>query len=388
MRNFFLGNAITALMVIVLTSCAATHQQGHTLSQGAVSPGAVSQQYFGTLPNGETVTQYVMRNANGMEVSIITFGGIITSLKVPDKNGVIGDVVLGYDSLQPYVDDQYYLGALIGRYGNRIGGATFTLDGKSYSLDANDGKNHLHGGYQGFNKKNWHATAFQKGKTLGVKMQLLSKDGDQKYPGNLTVEVVYTLTDDNVLDIAYQAITDAPTVVNLTQHSYFNLATSGTILDHELTIPAANITPVDKSLIPTGDLLPVAGSPFDFTSPVAIGARIEHEHPQLHYGLGYDHNFILDKSAPSALELGARLTDPSSGRVLEIFTEEPAIQFYSGNFLDGTKMGKSGTLNYRTGLCLEPQHSPDSPNLPDFPSTVLRPGEVYSTKMSYRFSTL
>jgi len=376
------GFIITALMIAFSTACAGPS------SKSAGKEASIAQSVFGTLPNGEQVTQYVLQNANGMEVAIITYGGIITSMKVPDKKGNFADVVLGYKTLEGYIKDGYYLGALIGRYGNRIGKARFSIDDKTYVLDTNDGENHVHGGYQGFNKKNWYATAFKTDGDVGVKMQLLSEDGDQKYPGNLTVQVVYTLKSNNELDITFEAVTDKPTVVNLTQHSYFNLAASGDILDHKLMIPASNITPVDAGLIPSGELMPVADTPFDFRTLTTIGARIDNDDQQLKFGLGYDHNFVLDKSSPKAFELAAKLVDPKSGRVLELYSQEPAVQFYSGNFLDGTKTGKTGKLKLRSALCLEPQHSPDSPNLKGFPSTVLRPGEVYSTKMSYRFTTM
>ena len=354
-------------------------------AQGAAS---IKQSFFGSLPNGDVVTQYTLTNKNGIEVSIITYGGIITSLKVPDKNGVLGDIVLGHETLEGYLKNTSYFGALIGRYGNRIGGAEFTIDGTKYTLDKNNGENTLHVGLEGFDKKNWYGTPFAKDGTVGLKLALLSPDGDQGFPGNLNAEVTYSLQKDDELVIEYKAITDKPTHVNMTAHSYFNLEGTGDILSHELMIPADNITPVDEGLIPTGELQAVEGTPFDFREATTIGKRINETDEQLKFGLGYDHNYALNKSEEGAFELAAKVVDPSSGRVLEIFSEEPGIQFYSGNFLDGSLEGKGHTYTHRTGFCLEPQHFPDSPNKPQFASTLLRPGETYSTKMSYKFSTV
>lgn len=383
MQKIVRAAAVLALIFIgFVTACA-----GPAKKVDAVNLG-ISQSIFGKMPNGELVTQYELTNSQGMKASIMTYGGIVTSLQVPDKNGQLNDIVLGYDNLEGYLSDTYYLGALIGRYGNRIDKGQFSIDGKKYQLPTNDGENHLHGGFKGFDKRNWQATAFYADNGVGVKMELFSEDGDQNYPGNLTVQVTYTLTNENVLKVEYSAVTDQPTIINLTQHSYFNLAGKGDILNHELTIPASNITPVNSGLIPTGELMPVAGTAFDFRTGTKVGARIAGDHQQLKYGLGYDHNFVLDKTKQNALEMAAKLVEPESGRVLEVFTTEPAIQFYSGNFLDGTKSGKGRTLAYRNALCLEPQHNPDSPNHENFASTVLRPGEVYNMTISYKFSTL
>lgn len=349
---------------------------------------SIVQSLYGTMPNGELVTQYVLTNTNGVEATIITYGGIITSLKTLDKNGKLGDIVLGYDNLEGYIADSNYFGALIGRYGNRIGKAQFSIEGKTYQLEVNDGENHLHGGFKGFDKKNWNATAFKIDGEVGLKMELFSPDGEQGYPGNVTTQVVYTLKNSNELVMDYMAITDKPTHINMTQHSYFNLAGDGSILDHQLTIPADSITPVDKGLIPTGALDKVENTPFDFRKATAVGKRIDVKNPQLAFGLGYDHNFVLNKSEEGAFELAAKVVEPKTGRVLEIFSEEPAIQFYSGNFLNGTAKGKGQTYEHRTGFCLEPQHFPDAPNQPNFASTLVKPGEVYSTRMSYRFSAV
>jgi len=374
-----------AIMGIVLlsftTACAGTAKKADSSGMD------ITQSVFGKMPDGELVTKFVLTNSKGMKASIMTYGGIVTSLEVPDKNGQLTDIVLGYDNLEGYLQDSYYLGALIGRYGNRIDKGRFSIDGQQYQLPTNDGKNHLHGGFKGFDKKNWHGTAFYAADAVGVKMELFSEDGDQNYPGNLTVQVIYTLTNDNVLNVDYSAVTDKPTIINLTQHSYFNLAGKGDILNHQLTIPASHITPVNAGLIPTGELMPVANTPFDFRTATRVGERIAQGHQQLKYGMGYDHNFVLDKSKPDALELAAKLVEPESGRVLEVFSTEPAVQFYSGNFLDGTKFGKGRKLAYRNALCLEPQHNPDSPNHKNFASTILRPGEVYNTTIRYKFST-
>ena len=301
--------------------------------------------------------------------------------------GKSGDIVLGFDSLAPYLAGTPYFGALIGRYGNRIGGARFELDGNTHELPANDGGNHLHGGERGFDKVVWSAEPFERATERGLVLKYTSPDGEQGYPGTLNATVTYTLTDGNELVVEYQATTDQPTPVNLTQHSYFNLAGdgAGNILGHELMIAASHYTPVDSTLIPTGEIAPVAGTPFDFRTATPIGARIAGDHVQLKYGLGYDHNWVLDRTG-EGLELAARVVEPTSGRTLEIRTTEPGIQFYSGNFLDGTITGKAGHVYaHRTGFCLETQHYPDSPNQPSFPTTILRPGEEYRTRTVFTF---
>jgi aldose 1-epimerase len=347
--------------------------------------GAVTRQSFGMTPAGEAVELLTLTNAHGVELRVMTYGGIVVSLKVPDRNGVPGDVVLGYDSLSGYLTKSPYFGAIVGRYGNRIAKGRFTLGGTEYRLAINNGPNHLHGGIRGFDKVVWSADPFVDHRGVGVTLRYVSPDGDEGYPGTLAAKVTYTLTDRNELRLDYEATTDQATPVNLTQHSYFNLAGSGTILGHVLTIPADHFTPVDSTLIPTGAIAPVAGTPFDFRTPTRIGARIGEMNEQLRHGGGYDHNFVLTRP-DTGLALAARLVDSLSGRTLEIRTTEPGIQFYSGNFLDGSITGKGGTVyQYRTGLCLETQHFPDSPNHPRFPSTILEPGKVYQSRTVWTF---
>ena len=346
---------------------------------------------FGRLPDGRNADLYTLRNEKGMEVKITNYGGTIVSCTAPDRNGTYADVVLGCDSLAGYLRGTPYFGALVGRYGNRIAKGKFTLDGVTYSLATNNIGNHLHGGITGFDKVLWTASAVENsGANPALKLTYLSKDGEEGYPGNLPVEVVYTLQSDNALKIEYTATTDKKTVVNLTNHAYFNLADAGKsdILGHELLLKAGRFLPVDSTLIPTGELRPVAGTPFDFTRSFKIGARInDSTDTQIRYGLGYDHCWVFDSPGGSLTEPFATLYEPGSGRLLEVLTTEPAIQFYSGNFLDGTVTGKGGLLyRHRTGLCLETEHYPDSPNRPEFPSTVLNPGETYRTTTVYRFS--
>jgi aldose 1-epimerase len=353
------------------------------------SPAAkrgVTRAPFGMLRNQTPVEIYTLTNANGLEMRAITYGGIITSLKVPDRSGRLGDIVLGFDAIDGYLKDPPYFGALIGRYGNRIGKAQFTLDGKTYTLAANNGPNHLHGGLKGFDKVLWNAMPAEAAEGVSVTLTRRSPDGEEGYPGNLQVSVRYMLTDKNELAIDYRATTDKSTPVNLTQHSYFNLATdSGDVLAHELMLNASRYTPVDETLIPTGELAAVEGTPFDFRKATAIGARINTENVQLKNGKGYDHNWVLDRTS-AGLERAAAVVERKSGRTLEIATTEPGIQFYSGNFLDGTITGKGGPVyGHRTGFCLETQHYPDSPNHPDFPSTILQPGQTYASKTVFTF---
>jgi aldose 1-epimerase len=340
--------------------------------------------------NGTPIEVFTLTNSHGVELQAITYGGIITSLKVPDRSGRVVDVVLGFDSPDSYLKDPPppFFGALIGRYGNRIAKGTFTLDGTVYTLATNNSPNHLHGGNKGFDKVMWAGDTRQTGDGASVVFTRTSPDGEEGYPGTLQARVTYTLTDRNELVVDYQAKTDKATPVNLTQHSYFNLAGagSGDILGHELLINADRYTPVDATLIPTGELASVAGTPFDFRKATPIGARIGEDHPQLKNGKGYDHNWVLNRTGVG-LQLAARLTDPSSGRTLEIRTTEPGLQFYSGNFLDGTITGKGGhKYAFRSGLCLETQHFPDSPNHSNFPSTILRPGQSYDSKTVFAFS--
>lgn len=341
---------------------------------------------FGKTSRGETVELFTLRNGSGMEMSISTYGGSIVSLMVPDKRGEFADVVLGFDSVDGYEEHRKFFGALIGRYGNRIAKGRFSLDGVEYQLATNNGENHLHGGHNGFDRVIWDAVASSDAGGAGVELTYVSGDGEEGYPGTLTATVVYTLTERNEVEIAYSASTDRDTIVNLTNHSYFNLAGGGEILDHRLTLHASRFTPTDAGSIPTGELRPVAGTPFDFTEPTAIGSRIDEADEQLGFGRGYDHNWVLDKKDDD-LSPAAAVYEPSSGRLMEVLTTEPGIQFYSGNFLDGSVIGKGGLpYAHRTGFCLEAQHFPDSPNRPDFPSTVLRPGGIYSQTTVYRFS--
>jgi aldose 1-epimerase len=343
---------------------------------------------FGTLPGGQGVAQYTLTNSRGTTMKVINYGGIITSLSVPDRNSNFGDIVLGYDSLNGYVKANPYFGALIGRYGNRIAKGKFKLDGKVYSLAVNNGENHLHGGVKGFDKVFWNIEEQPTENGAALKLTYQSKDGEEGYPGNLAAEVVYTLTDGNELRIDYKATTDKKTIVNLTQHTYFNLAGGKSdILSHDLVLNADKFLPVDKTLIPTGKLQDVTGTPFDFRKATLIGKRINDKNEQLKFGNGYDHCWVLNPPK-EGLTQAAILYDSASGREVTVFTTEPGIQFYSGNFLDGSIKGKAGTVyNFRTGLCLETQHFPDSPNKPGFPSVVLNPGETYSSQTIYRFGT-
>lgn len=343
---------------------------------------SVTHKPFGKMPDGAAVELYTISNGHGMTAEITTYGGAVVRLTAPDRAGKFADVVLGMDSLEGYRSQPNYFGALIGRYGNRIGHAMFTLEGKEYHLPKNDHDNTLHGGARGFDKRVWKARAAGG----GVELTYVSADGEEGFPGKLTATVVYSLTDQNELKIDYTATTDKPTVVNLTNHSYFNLAGEGTILQHEVTILANRFTPVDDGLIPTGELRAVNGTPFDFTKSTAIGARIEQKDQQLQFGHGYDHNWVLN-NANGSMAKAAEVHDPKSGRVMEVWTTEPGLQFYTGNFLDGSVKGKGGTpYAFRSAFCMETQHFPDSPNKPKFPSTELKPGQTYHTTTVYKFS--
>jgi aldose 1-epimerase len=368
--------ASSALTLIIIIGC--------SVDDSSISKN-VTRAPFGTTEAGEAVEQFTLVNGHGVEVRAITFGGIITSLKTPDRNGVLGDIVLGFDDLAPYLAGSPYFGSIIGRYGNRIAGGSFELDGERYTLAQNNGPNHLHGGEVGFDKVVWAGEPFENDEGVGVVFTYTSADGEEGYPGTLSVEVTYTLTEADELVVDYRATTDRATPVNLTQHSYFNLAGRGEILGHELMIAAGGYTPVDSTLIPTGETAPVDGTPFDFRGATTIGSRIDADDAQIRNGLGYDHNWVLDREG-DGLELAARVVEPGSGRTLEIYTEEPGLQFYSGNFLDGTLTGKGGNVyQYRSGFCLETQHFPDSPNQPSFPSTILRPDEEYRTRTVMAF---
>ena len=329
-----------------------------------------------------------LKNARGMEVRVILYGGIVTSIRVPDRNGGFDDVVLGYDDAESYRrNNDPYMGAIIGRYANRIAKGMFTLDGQIYQLATNNRPNHLHGGNKGFDKVVWQAEEFRNAAGAGILLRYTSADGEENYPGTLKVQVTYTLSDNNELIIDYVATTDRATPINLTHHSYFNL-TSATrdVLDHELTINADRYTPIDPTSIPTGEIAPVEGTPFDFRKPISIGARIKEDNEQLRNGQGYDHNFVLNRQGEGLVH-AAHVYEPSNGRVIDVSTTEPGVQFYSGNFLDGSIKGKFGRVyQQRFGFCLETQHFPDSPNQPQFPSTILRPGSEYRSRTVYAFS--
>ncbi len=369
MRTFFLA-CLTFLMTLTASS----------------APAASNA----SVDDFDSIKLYTLKNDHDMTVKVTNYGAIITSIVVPDRDGEPGDVVLGYNNVEGYINavDKPYFGAVVGRYGNRIAKGKFTLDGETYSLAVNNGENSLHGGIIGFDKVVWTVKSAD---DHSIKLNYLAKDMEEGYPGNLNVTVTYTVTDDNELVIDYHATTDKATPVNITQHTYFNLKGEGEgkILDHELKLKATKYTPVDKSLIPTGETPSVAGTPFDFTTSKAIGRDIGDDNEQLAFGGGYDHNWVLDKDGESDKPtLAAEVFDPTSGRMLTVSTTEPGIQFYCGNFLDGRLKGKSGkTYVHRGGFCLETQHFPDSPNQPNFPSTILRPAETYQTQTVFAFST-
>ncbi len=350
-------------------------------------PNSVQKKYFGTLTSGQKIYSYTLTNSHSMSAEIINYGATVVKLKVPDKNGKIGDVILGYDSLSGYVNGSSFFGGTIGRYGNRIGKGRFTIDGKKYQVTINDGENSLHGGIKGFNKEVWKAKIVKEDPPT-VEFTYVSPDGDQGYPGTLTATVRFNLTEKNGLEINYKATTDKPTIVNLTNHCYFNLTANpeNTILNQVLMIKANYFTPIDSEFIPTGEIRSVKGTPMDFRKPTVVGSRIHDNYRQLKNGRGYDHNFVLDNYNGKVREV-ATVYDPGSGRFMKVFTDQPGLQFYSGNFLDGTTKGKYGIYyKHRTALCLECQHFPDSPNHKNFPSTVLRPGHVYRQTTIYQFS--
>ncbi len=374
------------LSAFTLSAAVLLFATASTASPKKVEP-SVTEREFGTLEDGSKVALYTLTNASGAEARISSFGAIVVSLKVPDREGTLRDVVLGYDDLASYVKDKDFFGATVGRYGNRIGAGKFTLDGKTYQLSQNNGPNHLHGGTQGFFKKLWKGEPV-KGKEPGVKLTYVSKDGEEGYPGTVTMTVTFSLTRKNGLRIDYLGTTDKPTILNPTHHGYFNLSgdPTRTILDQELMIAADKTTPVDAGLIPTGKLADVAGTPMDFRKPTKIGARIEAKDEQLGFGKGYDHNWVLSSPSKKVRKV-AELFDPSSGIAMQILTDQPGLQFYSGNFLNGTIHGKGGVAyQFRTAVCLEPQVFPDAPNHPNFPSAVLRPGQRYRQTTIYQFS--
>ncbi|CAA9546887.1 MAG: Aldose 1-epimerase [uncultured Thermomicrobiales bacterium] len=393
-RRFCTRMSVIAILAVLAASAGITGlaaQEATPMAGGTPTQGeGISSEPFGTV-DGEAVERYSLTNANGMTVKILTYGGIVQSIEVPDRDGAMANVALGFADLESYVEGNPYFGCITGRYANRIAEGRFTLEGEEYQLAINNEPNHLHGGEKGFDKYVWDAAEGTADDGASLALSRVSPDGEENYPGTLSVEVTYTLTDADELRIEYRATTDAATIVNLTNHSYFNLAGegSGTIYDHELQLTAANYTPTDETAIPTGEIAPVAGTAFDFTRPTAIGERIRAGEEQIVLGRGYDHNFVLDREDPEDGELitAATVTDPNSGRTMEVLTTEPGIQFYSGNFLDGTIVGTSGTP-YRQGdgFALETQHFPDSPNRPEFPSTELQPGDEYRSTTIYRFS--
>jgi aldose 1-epimerase len=381
MKNItqFVPGALAGLVIAGLVGCSLMPK---------AATGVVHKAPFGKTADGTPVEIYTLRNSSGMEATIMTYGGIVTSLKVPDRKGKFGDVVLGYDKLPGYLTNSPYFGALIGRYGNRIAKGQFTLDGQTYTLATNNGVNSLHGGIKGFDKVVWTASPADTFYGPGLELTYTSQDGEEGYPGTLTVKAIYVVTEKNELLLQFTATTDKDTVVNLTHHSYFNLRGSSNILDHVVSINADKFTPVDSTLIPTGALKPVGGTPFDFRTPTAIGARINDTNDdQIKFGNGYDHNWVINKS--EGLNLAATVYEPTTGRVMEVFTTSPGLQFYSGNFLDGTIKGKGGQVyQFRDAFCMEPQHFPDSPNHPNFPTTELKPGKKYQNTIIYKFSVL
>jgi aldose 1-epimerase len=379
---------LVGLAMLVL-SCGKKSQPAGQEALATDSIQSVTSKPYGKMKDGSEVLLYTLKNKNGVEVSILNYGAIIQSIKTPDKKGIFEDVTLGYDSFPDYESKNQFFGAVAGRYGNRIANAKFVLDGKTYPLVANNGVNHLHGGLKGFDKANWKVAVVSQAENPAIQLTYLSKDGEEGYPGNLNVEIVYTLTEDNQVSVRYMAKTDKRTVINLTQHTYFNLTgdTKRDILSHELEIAADRFLPVDKTLIPTGELKSVSDTPFDFTKPTVIGSRIKDDYAQLKIGGGYDHCWVFTDTSRT-LKKAATVYEPTSGRVMETYTTEPGVQFYTGNFLKDKPLGKKG-IGYKPqwGFCLETQHFPDSPNHPSFPSVVLNPGGTYKTETVYKFST-
>jgi aldose 1-epimerase len=377
-----------SIMRFIFTSLAGACLLGCASVKSAKPPAAsqMSHEAFGQTADGTPVGLFTLRNSRGTVVKISNYGGIIVSFLAPDRNGAFGDVVLGYDNLAGYLKKSPYFGSIVGRYANRIAKGKFTLNGKQYTLANNNGPNALHGGLKGFDKVVWEPKILATRAGAALQLQYVSQDGEEGYPGTVTVKAVYSLDEENNLRLDLSATTDKETIINLSQHSYFNLAGRGDILNHEVTINADKFTPVDATLIPTGELRPVQDTPFDFRKPSSIGARIKQEDEQLRFGNGYDHNWIINKPT-GQLALIATVYEPTSGRVLEVSSTEPAVQFYTGNHLDGTLKGKGGWVyQFRNGLCLEPQHYPDSPNHPEFPSVTLKPGEEYHNTIIYRLS--
>jgi aldose 1-epimerase len=370
------------ILALLMGSCKLSKHENNNMDN---KKNDSAQSRFTDTIDGKPVSLFMLTNKNGMEVSITNYGATVVSIRVADKSGQLDDVVLGHDSIQGYYKSRAYFGCVVGRFANRIANGKFKIDGNEYSLAQNNGPNTLHGGTKGFDKQVWVA----KQNPGNLELSYTSKDGEEGYPGNLQVTITYTLTDQNELKIAYDASTDKSTIINLSNHSYFNLAGQGKgdILGHQLTLYADTFTPVDSTLIPTGEIRKVKGTAFDFTSPHTIGERIDAKEEQLIFGKGYDHNFVINGKA-GELRPAARVSEASSGRVMEVFTTEPGVQFYCGNFLDGSEKGKGSVYNHRNGFCLETQQFPDSPNQPEFPSAILKPGEKFHSETVYKFSAL
>ncbi|MDE2182196.1 MAG: galactose mutarotase [Alphaproteobacteria bacterium] len=382
-RIDFVKACVTGLSLAALMGAAAPAYAKDAMSH-------IQKTVFGHAPDGAAIDAYTLTNKTGMEARIMTWGATLVSLKTPDRHGHLANVVLGFDNATPYITGVPFYGATIGRFANRIAGGTFKLDGKTYQLPRNDGTNSLHGGTQGFDKRLWKAEPFETAEGPGVKLTYVSADGEEGYPGQLTAHVSYQLRNDDALDIKYEATTTKPTPLNLTNHAYFNLSGdfNKPILDEVIRIDADRYTPVNDKLIPTGELAPVAGTPFDFRKPMVIGARINEDNQQLKFAHGYDDNWVLNKPHAGAMTLAAVVSDPGTGRSIEVKTTEPGIQFYTGNFMDGKPAGKGTVFQHRTGLTLETQHFPDSPNQPTFPSTILKPGQTFRSQTVYLFRTV
>lgn len=377
--------ALAASVALGLAGCA-SNKSCCGASTACCAEDSISKAPFGTV-DGKAVDLYTLKNNKGAIAKIMTYGGIVQSLQIPDKDGKLVDVTLGYDNLDSYVSNSPYFGALVGRYGNRIGAGKFTLNGTTYTLATNNGVNHLHGGIKGFDKQVWKALPLKRDNGAALQLSYRSVDGEEGYPGNLDVVAVYTLTDNNELKVSFTAKTDKDTVVNLTHHSYFNLSGGGTILDHYVYINADKTTPVDSGLITTGEMKLVDGTPFDFRKVTTIGERIDNPDTVLQYGPGYDHNWVINQKKPGEITLQARVTSPKTGIAMEVLSDEPCLQFYAGNFLDGTITGKGGQVyQRRNGFCMEPQHAPDSPNKPNWPSVVLKPGQRFHNTIIYKFT--
>jgi len=390
LKSWVINISLFAIISVLTLNCANEKKEDKQVEvvkpEEKVEEKGIQKENFQKVVDGKKVDLVILKNSKGLEVTICNYGAMILSILAPDKDGNIADIVTGMGNIDEYVEGKgKYFGSIVGRYANRIAKGKFTLDGVDYSLIKNNGPNHLHGGRKGFNSVVWDIVESSES---SVKLQYMAKDMEEGYPGNFTVEVVYTLEDDNGLKIEYAATTDKKTVLNITNHAFFNLAgdDQGLINDHLLTINADNFTPVDSTLIPTGVIAPVKSTPLDFTSEKTIEQDLNSDHQQMVFGGGYDHNFVLNKEVEGELSFAARAKDPKSGRVLEVYTTEPGIQFYGGNFLTGVDVGKSGkAYKYRTSFCLETQHFPDSPNQPNFPSTVLEPGQKYESTTIYKF---